>query len=130
LRREPAKPAKVIFNCAETPETHPTVMTREPTMPTRHRRTTGNVFADLGFPREEAEHLKMRSNLMIELTKLIRNSGLTQSRAARLFGVSQPRVSDLTRGRIERFSIDTLVEMLGHAGVRVLFKMQRTRHVA
>jgi predicted XRE-type DNA-binding protein len=98
-------------------------------MARRQRRTAGNVFADLGFPREDAEHLKMRSNLMIELTKLIRDRGLTQSRAAKLLGVSQPRISDLTRGRIERFSIDTLVEMLGHAGVRVSFSM-RTRHVA
>ncbi|MGQ0736434.1 MAG: helix-turn-helix domain-containing protein, partial [Acidobacteriota bacterium] len=44
---------------------------------------------------------------------------LTQARAASLFGVTQPRVSDLVRGKIDRFSIDTLVAMLGHAGIRV-----------
>ena len=56
---------------------------------------------------------------MIQLTKLIQKRGLTQSKAARLMGVTQPRISDLARGKIYRFSIDTLVEMLGHAGVRV-----------
>lgn len=99
-------------------------------MPRKIRRSTGNVFADLGFPPHEAEHLKMRSDLMIELTRLIRERGLTQARAAKLFGVSQPRVSDLTRGKIDRFSIDTLVEMLGHAGAHVSLTVRRKRHVA
>jgi predicted XRE-type DNA-binding protein len=93
-------------------------------------RGAGNVFADLGFPREEAEHLKMRSDLMIELTRLIRARGLTQAKAAKLFGVSQPRVSDLTRGKIDRFSIDTLVEMLGNAGAHVSIRVRRGRRVA
>jgi predicted XRE-type DNA-binding protein len=82
-------------------------------------RSSGNVFRDLGFPREEAEHLRIRSDLMTALVKVIADQKLTQARAASLFGVSQPRVSDLVRGKIERFSIDTLVEMLGRAGVRV-----------
>jgi len=50
---------------------------------------------------------------------VIEAEGLTQAAAARMFGVSQPRVSDLVRGRIELFSIDTLVNMLAKAGVRV-----------
>ena len=56
--------------------------------------------------------------------------GLTQARAAKLFDVSQPRVSDLMRGKIDRFSIDTLVEMLGHAGARVSLRVQRRSQVA
>ena len=99
-------------------------------MATRKRRTTRNVFGDLGLPPEEAEHLKIRSNLMIELTKLIRIRGLTQARAAKLFDVSQPRVSDLMRGKIDRFSIDTLVEMLGHAGAHVSLRVRRWSQVA
>ncbi len=83
------------------------------------RRSTDNVFRDLGFDAAESANLKLRSDLMIELSKLIKARGLTQARAAALFGVSQPRVSDLVRGRIERFSVDTLVAMLGNAGVGV-----------
>ena len=89
-----------------------------------------NVFKDLGFPGEEAENLKVRADLMIQISKLIRSRRLTQTRAAALFGVTQPRVSDLIRGKIERFSIDTLVAMLGHAGVQVQFTLGRKSKVA
>ena len=83
------------------------------------RRSTGNVFRDLGFSEEEAENLKIRADLMIELTKLIDAQNLTQVAAAKLLGVTQPRISDLMRGKIDRFSVDSLIEMLGHAGARV-----------
>ena len=63
------------------------------------------------------------------LSKLIDARGLTQAEAAVLFGVTQPRISDLKRGKIALFSIDSLVEMLGHAGVRVLFTTPRRRRV-
>src|SRR5215204_2887096 len=66
--------------------------------------SSGNVFADLGFSPGEAEHLLVRSRLMLAIGQLIKEQGFTQSRAARLFGVTQPRVSDLVRGRIELFS--------------------------
>jgi len=97
---------------------------------TRVRRSTGNVFRDLGFSREEAENLKIRTDLMIRLSKLIQARRLTQAQAADLFGVTQPRVSDLVRGKIGRFSIDTLVAMLGHAGVRVQIVVGRKSKVA
>lgn len=87
------------------------------------RRSSGNVFRDLGFPAEEAAHLKIRADLMIALTELIRARGLTQAGAATLLGVSQPRVSDLMTGKCERFSIDTLVAMLSHAGVTVRLEL-------
>lgn len=99
-------------------------------MAIRVRRSSDNVFQDLGFPAEEAENLRLRADLMIQLTKLIQKRGLTQARAARLLGVTQPRISDLTRGKIDRFSIDTLVEMLGHAGVRVSIVVKTRRRVA
>ena len=79
----------------------------------------GNVFADLGFPPAEAENLKLRSQLMTALLDLIAKRGLTQVQAARLFGVAQPRISDLSRGRIDRFTVDALVNMLANAGVKV-----------
>src|SRR3990172_6152570 len=82
-------------------------------------RSSGNVFRDLGFPAQEAEHLRVRSLLMAHLRKVIEGRRLTQRQAAALLGVTQPRVSDLARGKIERFSIDALVAMLASAGVRV-----------
>lgn len=99
-------------------------------MAVKIHRSTGNVFLDLGFPPEEAENLKVRADLMIQISKLIRSKRLTQARAAALFGVTQPRVSDLVRGKIERFSIDTLVAMLGHAGVHIHFTLGRKSKVA
>ncbi len=79
----------------------------------------GNVFADLGFSGEEAENLKIRSTLMIQIRKIIERDQLRQVDAAELFGVSQPRISDLVRGKIEEFTIDSLVNMLAHAGYQV-----------
>jgi predicted XRE-type DNA-binding protein len=83
------------------------------------RRSSGNVFADLGFDQNEAEHLRIRSALMATLREVLEERKLTQAEAARLLEVSQPRVSDLVRGKIGLFSIDTLVDMLARVGVRV-----------
>ena len=88
--------------------------------------STGNVFADLGFDQEEAENLRVRSTLMARIKKVIEDRGLTQNEAARLFGVTQPRISNLVCGRIDLFSIDTLIDMLARAGVRVRVTMQRS----
>lgn len=99
-------------------------------MTVKIRRSSGNVFRDLGFAAEEATNLKIRSDLMIRLSKLIEARGLTQAKAAELFGVTQPRISDLVRGKIDRFSIDTLIAMLGHAGVRVQIVLGRSSKVA
>jgi len=82
-------------------------------------RSSGNVFRDLGFPSEEAEYLKIRSSLMIHLRKTIEAKGMKQAEAAKLLGVTQPRVSDLYKGKIHLFSIDTLVDMLARAGVHI-----------
>jgi predicted XRE-type DNA-binding protein len=83
------------------------------------RWTRGNVFADLGRSPADAANLMLRAQLMVQLTVLIEERKLTQSAAAKLLGVTQPRVSDLTRGKIQLFSIDSLVEMLARAGMRV-----------
>ena len=99
-------------------------------MSIRMQRSSGNVFADLGFPPEEAAHLLIRSDLMGQLRVLIAARGLTQKAAAKALGVTQPRVSDLVRGRIELFSIDTLVEMLSRLDVIVTVKTKRRRRVA
>ena len=82
------------------------------------------------LPPGEAEHLAVRSYLMMAIEQLIKARGLTQTRAARLFGVTQPRVSDLVRGRIELFSIDALVEMLGRAGIGLSIRLEPRRRPA
>ncbi len=88
-------------------------------MDTKMRRGKANVFQDLGFDPEESENLRVRADLMIELSRLIENKGWTQEEAAEIMGVTQPRISDLVRGKIDRFSIDSLVSMLGSAGIKV-----------
>lgn len=84
--------------------------------------STGNVFRDLGFGPKEAESLRLRAELMLEVRRLIRARKLTQ-RAASLLGVTQPRISDLIRGKIDLFSIDTLVNMLARGGMRIQLRI-------
>ena len=88
------------------------------------------AFEALGFAAEEAEHLRIRAELMLALTQLIDAQGWTQAEAARQLGVTQPRISDLVRGKIERFSIDTLVDLLTAAGASVTVTVGRRRSAA
>ncbi len=81
--------------------------------------SSGNVFRDLGFGREEAEHLLVRSDLMIQVQKIIASRGLKQKSAAKILGVTQPRVSALLRGRIDLFSTDALIDILARLGAQV-----------
>jgi predicted XRE-type DNA-binding protein len=67
----------------------------------------------------QAENMKLRSALMMALKDHIAQKGLSQSEAARLLGVTQPRISDLVRGKIDLFGLDTLVNMIGAAGLHV-----------
>lgn len=94
--------------------------------------STGNVFRDLGFSKEESEHLLVRADLLIHLQKAIEAKGLKQAEAANVLRVTQPRVSDLLRGRIDLFSTDTLIDMLARLGigVRLVVKAPRSRRVA
>ncbi|NKB67855.1 MAG: helix-turn-helix domain-containing protein [Candidatus Latescibacteria bacterium] len=78
-----------------------------------------NVFEDVGFDREEAAHLKVRADLMIDLRKYIETKGWTQNQAALFFGETQPRISNLMKGEISRFSVDKLIDMLTRAGMQV-----------
>jgi predicted XRE-type DNA-binding protein len=89
--------------------------------------SSGNVFKDLGFEDDEAENLKIRADLMISLRRFIKENGLIQEEAAEFFGVSQPRISDLVNRKIEKFSIDTLVNMLTKTGAEVNFRVDTSR---
>lgn len=75
--------------------------------------TTGSVFDDLGFSPAEANSLKIRALLMNILDTEINDRNLTQKQAAQILGIKQPRVSNLRQGKIQTFTIDSLIEMLG-----------------
>ena len=84
--------------------------------------SSGNVFIDLGYPPDEAAILQMRADLMADLRKLIKTKKLTQAKAAEILGVSQSRVSDLIRGKWEKFSLEMLITLAIRAGMQVTLK--------
>lgn len=84
-----------------------------------------NVFSDLGFTPAEAENLRIRSAMMRALITFVRTNKLPPGRAAKLLGVTQPRLSDLLRGKIQLFSIDNLVALLAAAGLRVDLRVKK-----
>jgi predicted XRE-type DNA-binding protein len=94
--------------------------------------STGNIFRDLGFSKEESEHLLVRADLLIQVQKAIVSRRLKQAEAAKILRVTQPRVSDLLRGRIDLFSTDSLIDMLARLGVevRLVVKTPRTKKIA
>jgi predicted XRE-type DNA-binding protein len=82
-------------------------------------RGSDNVFEDLGFAAEEAANLKVRADLMLDLRRYIQARRWTQAEAASFFGETQPRISNLMKGEISRFSVDKLINMLARAGIEV-----------
>ena len=76
----------------------------------------------------EAENMRLRSSLMMALKDHIARKGLTQSQAAKVFGVTQPRVSDLIRGKIDLFGLDSLVNMAAAAGLHVEIRVGEAVH--
>ena len=85
-------------------------------------KSSGNVFVDLGYSPDEAAILQMRADLMADLRKFIKARKLTQLKAAEMLGVSQSRVSDLARGKWEKFSLEMLIILATKAGMRVTLK--------
>jgi predicted XRE-type DNA-binding protein len=77
---------------------------------------------------EEAENLKLRSALMVALKAHLARSNLTQAQIAKLFGVTQPRVSDLLRGKLNVFGLDALVNMATAAGLRVKISIREAAY--
>jgi predicted XRE-type DNA-binding protein len=74
---------------------------------------------------EKAENMKLRSSLMMALKAHLERSGMSQAQIAKLFSVTQPRVSDLLRGRIDLFGLDALVNMATIAGLRVKLTVRK-----
>ena len=88
-------------------------------------RGSGNVFQDVGFPRDEAHNLLLRAELMMRVERFVKEHGLTQAAAAKALGVTQPRLNQLLKRKIELFSLDSLVKMLANAGLRVEMRVRR-----
>jgi len=81
--------------------------------------SSGNVFMDLGYSPDEAAIFQMRADLMADLRKFIKAKKLTQAKAAEILGVSQSRVSDLIRGKWEKFSLEMLITLATRAGMHI-----------
>lgn len=86
--------------------------------------SSGNVFTDLGFASGEAVILQMRATLMNDLREYIESSGMTQVQAAEHLGIAQSRVSDLVRGKWEKFSLEMLITLEARAGRRVTLELE------
>ena len=78
---------------------------------------------------QQAASMRARSELMMNLTEVIRERGMTQADAATLFGVTQPRMSDLMRGKINLFSLDTLIDMAATAGMSPTVKVSKPKAI-
>ncbi len=83
---------------------------------------SGNVFADLGLP--DAEKLKIKSGLVIEITRAVRHLGLTQEEAGRRMGITQPKVSALLRGDFANLSERKLMDCLNRLGYDIEIKVK------
>ena len=80
-------------------------------------RSSGNVFKDMDAP--DAENMKVRAELIVEIRRLMQENGWTQTEAAKQFGISRTRLNDILRGRLEKVTIDRLVTMLAATGRHV-----------
>jgi len=88
-----------------------------------------SVFEAIADTPQEAASMRTRADLMMNLAEVIRQQGMTQAQAADLFGVTQPRISDLVRGKINLFSLDTLMDMAAAAGMAPVVKLSKPKVV-
>lgn len=91
-------------------------------------KSSGNVFKDLGFSEHEAANLLIRADLAIAIREHIKKKGLTQTEAAGLMKIKQPDVSAITSGKIDKFTIDYLVNALVRLGHSVKVTSSKHRH--
>lgn len=125
LKKHPSATSKSAGNATKQRKN---ITARRPKLPADKRvfRGSSNVFRDLGFNSPEVMNLKIRANLMLDLRQFIQDKNWSQAEAAEFFGETQPRISNLLKGEIGRFSVDKLINMLARAGisVRVETKLQ------
>jgi predicted XRE-type DNA-binding protein len=86
--------------------------------------TYGNVFDAIGGSAKQSANLTARAQVMRALQALVKDAGWTQAKAAERLGVSQPRMNDLLRGRLSKFSLDALVNLVSAAGRRVHVELE------
>ena len=84
--------------------------------------SSGNVYADLGLA--DAEQLKIKTGLVIEIRKAIKSRGLTQQQAAKIMGINQPKVSDMMRGDFTNLSERKLMDCLTRLGYDIEIKVR------
>jgi len=89
----------------------------------------GSVWDALEDTPQQAASMRARSELMMNLAEVIRERGMTQGDAATMFGVTQPRISDLMRGKINLFSLDTLIDMAATAGMSPTVNVSKPKAV-
>ena len=87
---------------------------------------SGNVFRDLGH--KNPEEALVKANLALQIHKIIKKRRLTQKNAAKILGITQPRVSDILRGRLARFSIDRLMRFIGLLGKDIEIRVKEHKH--
>ncbi|MEQ8290377.1 MAG: XRE family transcriptional regulator [Gammaproteobacteria bacterium] len=90
-------------------------------------KTSGNIFEDVGFDKEEAANLLIRGQLVIQLSTLIRKRGLKQAEAAKLLSIKQPDASAIMKLKIEKFTIDRLVNFLSRFNQEMTVKTKPVR---
>ena len=83
-----------------------------------------NVFEDIGFEAEEAANLKVRTDLILDLRRVIEDHGWTQEQATSFFGETQSCISSLMKGELGCFSVDTLITMLTRAGMQITVSVE------
>jgi predicted XRE-type DNA-binding protein len=88
-------------------------------------RGSGNVFREDAFSQQKAHNLLLRADLMMKVEQFVIKSGMAPQQAAQLLGVNQPRLNNLLKGKIENFSMDALVNMLGRAGMQVKMTVRK-----
>jgi predicted XRE-type DNA-binding protein len=93
--------------------------TRESVEPLEMYEGSDNVFKDIGFSDAEAQSLLIRSTLMIEIERIVRANGWTQAKAAKILGITQPRVSEIMSDHVDLFTVDTLIKYLSMLGREV-----------
>ena len=85
--------------------------------------SSGNIFLDLGFPPHEAEVMLLRARLAEALRNWVEREELTQAQASKRLGITQPRVSEITRGKVALLSLGYLVGLCAKAGISVGLKI-------
>jgi predicted XRE-type DNA-binding protein len=126
LRRRPNRLGKQTSTVpgAHMPKSKPREEKQKHTEPV-FEAGSDNIFEDLGFSQDEAANLLVRSDLMSQIKRIIKEKGWTQKRAAEELGVQQPRVSDLFQGHIGEFSVDMLMSWLSKLGYNIEVKLKR-----